>query len=146
MQTFKKGYTDLVRQVAGEVKVTRRKSVADLREWVEREGSPEQLECNVQLLADNLEKVVRLQAQMTSKDMALTAACVAGSRSTMPLDPESQAHVLLKSELNALQATRGRREGLLRNIAENVCTGYSGLTRSHAITSHDRLESLLSDA
>lgn len=81
MQMSKESYLGFVQQLAGEMKDARVKSVVDRRKVAECDGKIEQLNLKVQLLADDLQKVVSLRAQQTARDVELTAMHVAASRS-----------------------------------------------------------------
>lgn len=69
----RKGYADLVHQLAGAVRVAHLKSEVYRLELAERDGKIKKLNLKVQLLADGLEKVARLRTQMTKKDWELTS-------------------------------------------------------------------------
>lgn len=143
---FKKGYVDLVYQFARVVKDACRTSGVDRGEMAKRDRKVEELSLKVQFSVDNSEKVTWLQAQVTGKDVALTAARVASSWSAKMLDAMTHVYASLRSELDSLHATRGRREGVLCDFIERVCTVYSGLVRVHAASYSNQLNNLSSDA
>lgn len=91
----KKRYVDLVQQLAVKVKDTRWKSEVDRSELAERHGKIEKLRLKVQLFADDFENVARIQAQVTAKDVELTASRVAASPSARLLDEITRTHASL---------------------------------------------------
>lgn len=84
------------------------KSDVDRRELSERDEKIEELELRVQLLADGLENVTRIQSKVTSKDVKVTATPVALLPSSKALDVMTQAHASLQSGLDALHAAGER--------------------------------------
>lgn len=49
-------------------------------------------------------------------------------------------------ELNALHATGRRREGVLRDFVERMCTDYSAMMCTHTTSYRNRLSTVLADA
>lgn len=121
----------------------RQKSEVDRSKVVESDGKIEELRLKVQLLADESQKVARLQAKRIGQDVKLTYMSVAASRSTKEFGTMFQDHASLRSKLDALPAAERRREDVLRECLERLCTGYSGLMRMHATSYRNRLNALL---
>lgn len=88
---------------------------------------------------------MQLKAQVTAKDVQLTATRVAVARSAKLMDVMTRAHASMRSELDALDAAGERREAVLRDFVEDVLTGYSELMRTHTISNRSRLNTRLSD-
>lgn len=66
----------------------------------------------VQRLVDDLEKLAWLPAQVTAKDLELTATRVASPRSTRALDAMTRVDELLQAELDGIAFHRERKKGV----------------------------------
>lgn len=89
-------YVNLVQLLALKVREDCSRSGVNRRKAAKCVGKIEELNLKVQHLADSLQKVVRLQAQLTARDVQLTAVCLASSRSTRVLEELTQGHMSLQ--------------------------------------------------
>lgn len=69
MPVSQKGFVDLVQQLAGEVKDARQKLEAEIRKLAELEEKSKELRLKARQMADDSQKVVRLQAQLADRDL-----------------------------------------------------------------------------
>lgn len=141
-----KGYVHLVHQLARQVKDAPRKIEDDWRELVKRDVIIKEFNLKVKVIFGDSEKVAQLQVQVTAKGVQLTDVRAAPLRPTRVLESVTFAHVSRRPELDALPAAEERLEGVLRDFAETVCTGYSALMCTRAARYCIRLIALLSNA
>lgn len=82
----KKGCVKVVQQLAREVKKVRQKVEAEMGKLAESEDNSEELELRMQLVVDDFEKMARMHAQITARDVEVNPMRVTVSRSTKPLE------------------------------------------------------------
>lgn len=113
---------------------------------MERDRKIEEFYLRVQLLAGDSKMVPRLQVQVTARDAELNAIRVLSLQSSKPSEAMTRAHESLQSKVDAFHSAGELWEGVLRDFAEIVCTGYSALRRMHDTNYRSRVNAILSVA
>lgn len=76
----KRGYVDLVQQLAGEVKAAWQRLEVERRKLSKREEKLKEMDLEVQLPVNAPQKVVGLRADVTSQEVEVTALHLAASQ------------------------------------------------------------------
>lgn len=110
----------------------------------ERDGKNKVCNLVVEGLADDSEKVARLQVQVTAQDAQLTSIALASWLSGRALEAMTLLYMSVVSDCSALHAAGEGREGLFQDIVERVCTEHGALMHTNATSYHNRINGLLS--
>lgn len=140
-----KGCVGLIRDLAGDLQAMGRESRDTTSKLAEQEAKLTERNVNIQLLAEETERVSEIQKRSDVKKKKLRQVKKdLGAWESVPKE-QSRGKNTLKIEPMAVQATIGRRERVTYDFAERIRNGYPTLKRAQASSCHDWLNASLRD-